>query len=122
VQQGDIHGPIVGFDVWKFDSDSGAQDARDLVHDEYRKQPCYGICSQKTSDMEVEGIPDARGEASEPDPARPPETGPGFEAYAVEFTVGPYLYVVAGGGEPGFDMKETVLDAAQKQYARVKDL
>jgi hypothetical protein len=122
VQQGDIHGPIVGIDVWKFDSDSGAQDARDLVHDEYRKQPCYGICSQKTSDMEVEGIPDARGEASEPDPARPPETGPGFEAYAVEFTVGPYLYVVAGGGEPGFAMKETVLDVAQKQYARVKDL
>jgi hypothetical protein len=122
LQEGGFHGPIVGIDAWKFDSDSGAQKALDLVHDEYRKQPCYGICSQKTSDMDVEGIPDARGEASEPDPARPPETGPGFEAYAVQFTIGPYLYIIAGGGEPGFDMKETVLDAAQKQYARVKDL
>ena len=122
LQQGGIHGPIIGIDAWKFDSDSGAQKARDLVRDEYRKQPCYGVCSQKTSDMEVDGIPDALGQASEPDPARPAEVGPGFEAYAVEFTVGPYLYVIAGGADPGVGMKETVLDAAHKQYALVKDL
>jgi hypothetical protein len=122
LQAGDIHGPILGIDAWKFDADSGAEKARDLVQAEYRKQPCYSICSQKTSEIEVADIPGARGQASEPDPARPPETGAGFEAYAVEFTIGPYLYVIAGGGDPGANMKDAVLDAAHKQYALVKDL
>ena len=122
VQAGDIHGPIIGIDAWKFDSDSGAEKARDRVQAEYHKQPCYSICSQKESELKVADIPGARGQASEPDPARPPETGPGFEAYAVEFTIGPYLYVIAGGGDPGANMKDAVLDAAQKQYALVKDL
>lgn len=122
LQEGSFHGPILGIGTMKFKSDSAAGKARDLVHDEYRKQPCYGVCSQKTSEMTVDGIPGARGEASEPDPARPPDTGPGFEAYAVEFTAGPYLYIVAGGGEPGVDMKTAVLDAARKLYARVKNL
>jgi hypothetical protein len=121
-QQGSIHGPIIGITATKYDSDAGAEKARDVVHTEYRKQPCYGICSQKESDLTVDGIPDAEGVASEPDPAAPVEAQPGFEAYAIAFTIGPYLYVVQGGGNPGVGMKESVTDAAQKLYARVKDL
>ncbi len=121
-QQGGLHGPILGVTATKFDSDSGAEKAQDVVHTEYRKQPCYGVCSQKTSDLAVKDIPGAQGVASEPDPAAPAEVQPGFEAYAITFPIGAYLYVVQGGGEPGVGMKDSVTDAAQKLYARVKDL
>jgi len=121
-QQGGFHGPILGITATKYDSDSGAEKAQDIVHTEYRKQPCYGVCSQKTSDLAVDGIPGAQGVASEPDPAAPAEVQPGFEAYAITFPIGPYLYVVQGGSDPGHGMKTSVMDAAQKLYARVKDL
>ena len=111
-------GPGVAMAALKFDSDSGAEDARDLVHEEYRKQPCYGACSQITHNMAVAGIPGATGQESVPDPAA---DRPGFEAYAIEFTVGPYLYIVGAGFDPGVGSKENAQKAAHALYERVKD-
>jgi hypothetical protein len=121
LQHGGPEGPGVAIAALKFESESGAEEVRDLLHDEYRKQPCYGVCSQVTHDMEVEGIPGARGEESVPDPNAGLGVPPGFEAYAVEFTVGPYLYVVGAGFGPGHSSKENALDAARALYERVKD-
>jgi hypothetical protein len=128
----------------KFASDDGARDMLDRLHREDLQQPCYGACSQIQSEMQVSGIPDAKGAQSRPNPKPPPNAPPPFQAYAVEFTVGPYLYVVGGSGPvpmpgaspeapggppaapPGGGQLETVekqqvLDAATALYNHVKD-
>jgi hypothetical protein len=70
LQQGDFHGPILGIDAWKFDSDLGAQKARDLVHDEYRKQPATASAARRR--------PTSRSRASPTREARrPSRTRPG---------------------------------------------
>lgn len=114
-------GPEITVLAAKFASDDGARDVRDRVHQEDLTQPCYGVCSQIQSDVAVSGIPDAKGAQSVPDPNPPPDAPPPFEGYAVEFTVGSYLYVVNGGGGPGQLEKQDVLDAASALYGRVKD-
>jgi hypothetical protein len=114
-------GPHMSVLVAKFGSDDGARDVRDRVHQEDLTQPCYGACSQIQSDVAVSGIPDAKGAQSVPDPNPPPDAPHPFEAYAVEFTVGSYLYVVNGGAEPGQLEKQDVLDAATALYEQVKD-
>ena len=129
----------------KFASDDGARDMLDRLHQEDLKQPCYGVCSQIQSELQVSGIPDAKGAQSRPDPNPPPKAPPPFVGYAVEFTVGPYLYVVggsgpvpqplgaaggppggpppgrSGGGQPPVLKKQQVLDAATALYQQVKD-
>jgi hypothetical protein len=105
----------------EFASDDGAEDVRDRLHQENLKQPCYGACSQIQSGLPVTGIPDAKGAQTVPNPKPPPNAPPPFEGYAVEFTIGPYLYVVNGGGPPGSGMKNRVVDAATALYEQVKD-
>jgi hypothetical protein len=114
-------GPGISVRAVKFASSEGAEDVRDRLHQEDLTQPCYGVCSQIQSAFTVTGIPDALGAQSRPDPVPPANAPPPFEGYAVEFAVGPYLYVVAGGGEPGSLGRERVLDAAAALYQRVKD-
>jgi hypothetical protein len=115
-------GPGMSVRAVKFASGEGAEDVRDRLHQEDLTQPCYGVCSQIQSDLTVSSIPGAKGAQSVPDPKPPPNAPPPFEGYAVEFTLGPYLYVVNGGGGPGQLKKEQVLDAATALYDRVKDL
>jgi hypothetical protein len=107
--------------VARFASDSGAREVQDRLHQEDLTQPCYGVCSQISSDLRVPSIPDAKGAQSVPDPEPPANAPPPFEGYAVEFTIGSYLYVVNGGGPPGAGMKPRVLDAAAALYEQVKD-
>jgi hypothetical protein len=114
-------GPDISVLAAKFASDDDARDVRDRVHQEDLKQPCYGVCSQIASDVAVSGIPDAKGAQSVPDPNPPPDAPHPFEGYAVEFTVGPYLYVVSGGGGPGELKKQQVIDTATSLYRRVRD-
>ena len=122
------NGPGMAVIAAKFGSDDGARDMLDRLHQEDLKQPCYGVCSQIQSNLPVIGIPDARGAQSRPDPKPPPDAPPPFNAYAVEFTVGPYLYVVGGmgpallpGGGARTIEKKQVLDAANALYQQVKD-
>jgi hypothetical protein len=114
-------GPGIKVLVARFASDSGARDVQDRLHQEDLTQPCYGACSQILSDLPVSGIPDATGAQSVPDPNPPPNAPPPFEGYAVEFTIGSYLYVVDGGGPPGAGMKPRVLEAAEALYDQVKN-
>jgi hypothetical protein len=117
----DRMGPGMKVLVARFASDSGARDAQDRLHQEDLTQPCYGACSQILSDLTVPKIPDAKGAQSVPDPNPPANAPPPFEGYAVEFTIGSYLYVVDGGGPPGAGMKPRVLQAAQALYDQVKN-
>jgi hypothetical protein len=48
----------------------------------------------------------------------PPNAPPPFEDYGVGFTIGPRLFLVGAGGEPGQVKKEPVLEAAKALYER----
>jgi hypothetical protein len=102
--------------VARFDSEDGAREALDLIHAEDLKPPCFGECSEKTAEIEVGGIPGAKGASQLPLPKPPPKAPPPFSAYAVEFTDGSTLYHVNGGGPPGAVKKSLVLDTAAKLH------
>jgi hypothetical protein len=96
-------GPDIHLDVAKFDSDDGARDARDYLHQQDLQQPCFAACSVNPEDLDVNGVPNLEGVHQVPLPKAqiPPGAGPPFERFVVEFTIGPYLYIVDAGGAPG---------------------
>jgi hypothetical protein len=114
------HGPGLNVVVAQFDSEDGAREALDLIHEEDLKQPCFGSCSSEGKEFSVEGIPGAVGAQQLPVPNPPPDAPPPFDSYAVEFTDGSTLYVVNGGGPPGSIKKSDVLDVAEKLYGDAK--
>jgi len=115
-----FEGPQATVEVVAFGSDEDARDALDFVHGEDLKQPCFAVCSVNPSEMAVDGIPGAKGAKLLPLKKPPPNAPPPFEAYGVEFTIGPRLYVVSAGGGPNQVKADLVLDAARQLYARNK--
>jgi hypothetical protein len=115
-----FQGPRMTIDVVQLGSDDDAREVLDFLHKEDLKQPRSALCSQNPGELEVEGIPGAKG--AEQVPRRNPPEGapPPFVAYAVEFAVGPVLYVVAGSGGPGELSSSQVLDAAKTLYERAR--
>jgi hypothetical protein len=116
-----FQGPRATVEVVEFGSDGGAADARDFAHEQDLKQPCFAVCSVNPTEMAVSGIPDAKGAKLLPLKKPPPNAPPPFEAYGVEFTIGPRLYLVSAGGGPGQVKASRVLDAAKRLYARNKN-
>jgi hypothetical protein len=96
-------GPDIHFEVAKFDSDDGAADARDYLHQQDLQQPCFAACTVNPEDLDVNGVPGLKGVHQVPLPKAqiPPGAGPPFERFVVEFTIGPYLYIVDAAGDPG---------------------
>ena len=85
----------------QFDSDDGALEARDLLHEEDLKTPCPKRCIVTPLPYELEtDIPDSTAVHHVPTDA---ELGPGespVEAHHAEFPVGSVLYVVQMDGPP----------------------
>jgi hypothetical protein len=97
-KQGD---PTANVDVAGFDSEDGAREARDVLHQEDLKQPCIAECVVNPREYKAKGIPDSVGVHLVPiDRPAPPGLSK-FEAYHVEFTIGKDLYVVEAFGPPG---------------------
>jgi hypothetical protein len=105
----------------KFDSDDGAREGLDYVEKEGLKQPCLGACSEVGSKFAVPDIPGARGVQQLPVRNPPRGAPPPFYAYGVGFTVGPYLYLVNGEGDPGAIKKGQVVAAARALYRRAAE-
>ena len=116
-----FEGPRASQVVIEFGSDEGAGDVLDFVHEQDLKQPCFAVCSVDPSEMAVDGIPGAKGAKLLPQKNPPPNGPPPFEAYAVEFTIGPRLYLVNAGGGPGQVKPDSIVKAAQRLYARNKN-
>jgi hypothetical protein len=84
----------------QFDSEEGALEARDVLHEEDLKQPCRAACAVAPREYEFDEIPDSA--AVHHAPVRgelPPGLSP-VEAYHAEFVIGPRLYVVQADGPP----------------------
>ena len=85
----------------EFESDEGATEARDRLHEEDLKQPCFAICAVTPQEYEVAGIPDSVAVHQVPNPGKPPKGLHKFERYLLEFTIGSNLYFVQTDGPPG---------------------
>jgi hypothetical protein len=115
------HSVTAFVDVAAFDSEEGATEARDAVHSEDLKQPCYAECTVTPTEYEVEGIPDSVAVHHVPNKAASPEFGK-FEAYHVEFTIGSDLYAVQASGGPKVDEAEFLRGAKEVyEYAAAHD-
>jgi hypothetical protein len=84
----------------QFDSEEGALEARDLLHDEDLKSPCLKACIVTVAEYELDDVPDSAAVHHVPIKGDlPPGTSP-VEAHHAEFVIGPRLYVVQVDGVP----------------------
>ncbi len=113
-----FEGPGAAVNVAELGSDDDAREALDYVRKEALKQPCFAVCATEGKEFAVAGIPGAKGVQQTPLPDPPPNAPPPFAIYGVGFTIGPRLYLVDMGGEPGQVKKDQVLDAAEALYKR----
>jgi hypothetical protein len=84
----------------QFDSEEGALEARDLLHDEDLKPPCPEDCIVTPVEYELDDVPGSA--AVHHVPVRR-DLGPGnpkVEAHHAEFVTGSQLYVVQVDGQP----------------------
>ena len=86
--------------VVQFDSEDGAAEARDLLHEEDLKSPCPDACIVTPVEYELDDIPDSAAVHHVPTGVKVPEGGSKVEAHHAEFVVGPKLYVVQVDGKP----------------------
>ena len=103
----------------QFDSEEGALEARDLLHEEDLKQPCRAACVVSPREYELDEIPDSAAVHHVPVRGELPPGVSKVEAHHAEFVIGPQLYVVQVDGPPSstfsaeFDkVMRTVYEAA----------
>ena len=106
----------------KFKSKQGARDVLAWLHARNLELPCYGSCTEIPSNLAVSGIPGAKAAKQLPQPNLAPGGEQGFTAYAVEFPIGNFLYVVQASGAPGSFTAKPIVDRAQTLYKRVSRL
>lgn len=109
--------------VAKYESSSDAEAARDWMHRQDLKQPCFGQCIFSPQNFVIAGVPGAKAVRQvptiPPPKGAPPGAGPPTR-YLVEFTLGRYLYFAWTEG----DSREArrFADGARRYYVRVKRL
>jgi hypothetical protein len=87
--------------VARFDSEDGARQARDYLHEQDLQQPCFAACVVNPREHTVRGIPDSLAVYHEPIEGEPPPGLFKFVAFKIEFTIGEDLYVLDTMGAPG---------------------
>ena len=87
--------------VAAFDSEDGAAEAQEYLHDQDLEQPCFAACSVSPEEMSLSDVPGATAVHYVPLKGDlPPGIFP-FEDYAAEFTIGENLFYAHAGGDPG---------------------
>jgi hypothetical protein len=84
----------------QFDSEEGALEARDLLHEVDLKSPCPDACIVTPVEYKVDDVPDSAAVHHVPNRAVVPPGESGVEAHHAEFVIGPQLYVVQVDGTP----------------------
>jgi hypothetical protein len=79
----------------QFDSEEGALEARDILHEEDLKSPCPDKCVVTPLEYELDDVPDSVAVHHVPNE----DDGP-VEAHHAEFVIGSTLYVVQVDGKP----------------------
>jgi hypothetical protein len=125
VEPGGIHTgdlPHVFALVSQFETEQGASDAAELLHDNGLK-PCPEECAAQISEFEVDGIPNAAGVrrsvAAEDLEAAGLEGEP-YNSFAIQFAEGVFAYDLELFGPPGEVSEEQAEELAGKLYDRVE--
>ena len=84
----------------QFDSEEGALEARDRLHDEDLQQVCPDACVVTPLEYELDDVPDSAAVHHVPNRGALPPGESGVEAHHAEFVIGPRLYVVQVDGRP----------------------
>jgi len=84
----------------RFDSEAGALEVRDLLHEEDLKQPCSEACVVSPAEYELDEIPNSAAVHHVPIRGKLPPGMSRVEAHHAEFVIGPQLYVVQADGRP----------------------
>lgn len=106
----------------KFRSKKGARRMLRWLHDRNLELPCYSSCTEVPGNLAVSGIPGAKGAKLLPQPNLPPGGEQGFTAYAVEFSIGDFVYVVQLSAPPGATTAQPIVDGARTLYRQVSRL
>ena len=91
-----LHGkdPFTHLSVAAFDSEAGAEGARDVLHEEDLKQPCFAACAVNPVEHTVDAVPNSVAVHQVPIEGKLPPDLFKFERYLIEFTIGSDLYVL----------------------------
>jgi len=100
----------------QFDSDEGALEARDLLHEEDLKSPCPDACIVTPLEYELDDVPDSVAVHHVPNRGVVPPGEPGVEAHHAEFVIGPNLYVVQVDGKPSSTFSADFDELMQTMY------
>jgi hypothetical protein len=84
----------------QFDSEEGALEVRDLLHEEDLNQPCRDVCAVSPREYELDDIPDSAAVHHVPTRFELPPGQGNVEAHHAEFVIGTQLYVVQVDGPP----------------------
>ena len=84
----------------QFDSEEGAREARDLLHEQDLKQPCSDACIVSPREYELAEIPNSTAAHHVPVRGKLPPGKHKVEAHHAEFVIGRQLYVVQADGAP----------------------
>jgi hypothetical protein len=84
----------------QFDSEEGALEARNVLHQEDLNQPCRAACTVAPREYELDEIPDSAAVHHAPVRGKLPPGLSRVEAYHAEFVIGPQLYVLQEDGPP----------------------
>jgi hypothetical protein len=98
----DLGGPDLNVRIRaaQFDSEEGALEAHDLLHDEDLKTPCPDACVVTPIEYELDDVPDSAAVHHVPTRVDLPPGASRVEAHHAEFVIGPRLYVVQVSGRP----------------------
>jgi hypothetical protein len=115
-----VTGPRLVVDAIKLKSAAGANKVRDWLHGQDLMQPCFAVCSESGSNLNLSSVPGSRAAKQVPLSKLPRNSPPPFDRYAVEFSVGPYLYVAQINGDPGSLSPKLFEKGAKAYYDHVK--
>ena len=113
-------GPQLLVDAIKFKSAAGATQVRDWLHKQDLTQPCFSICSENVSNLNLASVPGSTAAKQVPLTKLPRNSPEPFDRYAVEFSMGPYLYTGVINGGPGTISPKLFEKGAKAYYDHVK--
>jgi hypothetical protein len=109
--------------VMQFDSEQGAKDALDTLHQDSLR-PCPETCAQQAEEFDVADIPGAFGThrfATEESIQQTGDTGETpFDDYQIVFADGVFAYRIILPGSPGQVTQDDAEEIAKSLYERVK--
>ena len=107
--------------VLRFESEEGARDAVELMH-QFNLRPCPETCAFATSEFDVDGTPNAKGAqriATQESLDEVGDPGEPSAVYAIDFADGSFVYDITLSGLPEDVSEQEAEEIAKRLFERV---